>query len=253
MFFVLSKILLFLTVPVTWIGACLAYGFYTKNKRRKKRAFWSAAIMFFIFSNQIIFDEFMRAWEVDGTKNEHVEHYDAAIVLGGMAYYNTDLERINFVRGSDRIFQALRLYERGKVDKIMICGDSGSLRDDGLDEAEQVKTYLLEIGVPEQDIIIENKSKNTHENAEFAADILKSGDYGDRFLLVTSGYHMRRALACFKAEGLDCTPYSTDHFTGERWFTLDRLFMPSIATLNNWKILTKEWLGYATYSIMGYL
>ncbi len=195
----------------------------------------------------------MRAWEVDGTRNEHVEHYDMAIVLGGMAYYNTDLERINFMRGSDRIFQALRLYNKGKVDRIMICGDSGSLHDDGLDEAEQIKAYLVGIGVPEEDIIVEKKSKNTHENAEFAAEILKSGEYGDKFLLVTSGYHMRRALACFEAEGLNCTPYSTDHFTGKRWFSLDRIFMPDINTLNNWKILTKEWLGYLTYSIMGYI
>jgi uncharacterized SAM-binding protein YcdF (DUF218 family) len=253
MFFVLSKILALFISPLFWVLLCLALGYFLKNAKLKKRFYIASLSLFLFFSNGFIFDEFMRAYEPDGVKYNDVAYHDVAIVLGGMAYYNNDLDRLNFGWGSDRIFQALYLYKQGKVGKILISGDSGALGDDGLDEAKQVKQYLVDLGFNSEDILTETKSKNTYENAAFSTKIIRSDPSLKSYLLVTSGYHMPRAKACFKKQGLKVTPFPVDLFTGARYFSLRKLFIPSIETMNNWHILTHEWMGYIAYKFAGYL
>lgn len=255
MFFVLSKVIAFLTVPITWMILLAVYAVVTKRKERRRKAVIGITVMFLFFSNPIIFDEFMRHWEIPGKQAEDVEEvYDVGIVLGGMVFYNKDLDRISFHRGSDRIWQAVDLYRRGIIKKILISGASGNLDEDGLLEAKQLKEFLVHVGLPEEDIITEETSRNTHENAAFTVALLNEEypDY-DSFLLITSGFHMRRARACFEKEGLTVDCYSTDLYTGDRWFNFDRLFVPHIETLQNWKTLNHEWSGYLVYRVMGYL
>ncbi len=253
MFFFLSKVLLYFTYPFVWIAILLIIAWRIKNAATKRKLRIAAIGTFLFFSNSIVFDEFMRAWEVSGTTYDEVDHYDVAIVLGGMASFNKDVDRLEFRRGADRIIQAIKLYKLGKVDKILISGDSGSLMDDGLNEALQIKEYLMDFGVLEDDILVESKSKNTHENAAFTKEVLQNHPELKSKLLVTSAFHMRRAHACFENEGIECDVFTTDHYTGKRWFTLDRLFIPKISVMLDWQILTKEWFGYLTYSIMGYI
>ena len=85
---------------------------FTKNNNIfvKKRSFVSGVAVLLLFSNSVIFLEFTRIWEVNGVKIDHIEHYDVAIVLGGMAEYNNDLERLSIRRGGDRLWQAIHLY-----------------------------------------------------------------------------------------------------------------------------------------------
>lgn len=253
MFFVLSKILAFLTQPYVWIIGCLVAAYFVGRKTRKKRLVWLAGGLFIFFSNQVIFDEFVRQWEVPGIKESQLQEHDVAIVLGGMAAFNKDLGRLSFGPSSDRIIQALSLYKAGKVKKILLCGDSGALNDDGLDEARQLKDLVVKLGFPEEDVWIETESVNTHENALFAADVLKKYPEYTDYVLVTSAMHMKRSLACFENVGIHCTPYSVDHITGKRWFSFKRLFVPSLNTLRTWHWYTHEVIGYWTYALMGYI
>lgn len=253
MFFFLSKVLLYFTYPYVWIAILLIIAWRIKNSGTKRKLRIAALGTFLFFSNSIVFDEFMRTWEVDGVSYDDVEHYDVAIVLGGMASFNKDVDRLEFRRGADRIIQAVKLYKLGKVDRILISGDSGSLMDDGLNEALQAKEYLLDFGVNENDIILESESKNTHENAAFTKETLKEHPEIKTKLLITSAFHMRRAYACFVNEGIECDIFTTDHYTGSRWFSLDRLLIPKISVMVDWQILTKEWFGYLTYNLMGYI
>ena len=237
-----------------WLIGIIVFAYFTKKEKRRKRALILGACAFFFFTNSIIFDEFMRAWEIDGKTYEETGYYDVGIVLGGMVVYNHDLDRISFRRGSDRILQGVKLYKLGKIKKIMICGDAGKLIEDGLDEAKQLKAYLVDIGIDADDIIVETKSKNTHENAKFAAKILKKSypEFKNN-LLITSGFHMRRARACFENEGVQVTAFTTDHFTGKRWFSFDRVLIPNVEVLAAWNVITKEVTGYIMYALMGYL
>lgn len=255
MFFLFSKLLAFLTTPLTWILVAIAYGFYTKNKKRKKRSLITALILFLFFSNAVVFDVFMGMWEVSGKQAEDIGEYDVAVVLGGMTEWDSNLERLSFRRGSDRLWQAMELYTRGKVKKVLISGANGSIYEDDLMEASQLKDFLVRLGVPEKDILTENESRNTHENAMFTAKILKE-QYPEikTILLVTSGSHMRRARACFRNEGLDCDVYATDLYTGKwPYITFERLIFPHIETLGSWNALIHEISGYMIYALMGYL
>lgn len=254
MFFFLSKTLLVFLSPFFWFIVCTGIFFFWPNAVYKKRARIAAVALFFFFSNTLIFLEFCRMWEVHGTPMEEVKTYEVGIVPGGMSEYNNDLKTLSLRRGGDRIWQALTLYKKGKIKKILLTGDNGYIADRGLHEAEQMKSVLVEWGIPEKDILTETVSKNTHENALETRKLLTiSYPHVEKCLLITSGTHMRRALACFERESVHCDPFSTDLYTGpERSFFWDQL-LPDAETFILWNMLIKEWVGYVTYDIVGYI
>ena len=255
MFFVLSKLLHILVMPIFWIVLFWLLFAWKRHAKWRKKLFYLALTVSFIFTNTVVFKEFVRLWEVQGKKKDLMQTYDVAVVLGGMFDYNGDLETLSVRRGGDRIWQTLGLYFRGKVKKILISGSHGFLSSRGLDEANQLKSELLVWGIPEEDIWIDSVSKNTHENAIESVKILRKKNLGQgKVLLVTSGTHMKRAKACFGKQGLKVSCFSTDLFTGpNRSYHWDEYLIPSISTADDWSILTHEWVGFAIYKVMGYI
>lgn len=253
MFFILSKVLLFLIAPLTWVIIGMGFAFFAKSAKWKKRGRRTAIIVALVFSNAFIYKEFCRQWEVFGTPQKDMKHHDVGIVLGGMAEYNNDLKTLSMRRGADRIWQAINLYKAGKIDKILISGDNGDLTEKGLKEALQMKEVLVKWGIPKNDIITETKSRNTYENAVETKKVLnRYYPQFDSFVLITSGRHMRRALACYEGQDLKCTPYSTDLYTGPtRSYTFDEFIIPDASALNDWNGLIKEWFGYLAYAVTG--
>lgn len=254
MFFILSKLLLFLFSPFNWfVIALLIYFFYPKDYWKKKAKI-SAFVLFLFFSNTVIFLECCGLWEVQGTQLKDVKNYEVGIVLGGMSEYNNDLNTLSLRRGGDRIWQALTLYKKGKIKKILISGDSGYVTDRGLHEAKQLKEVLVSWGIPEQDILTETRSKNTHENARETKRLLqRSHPHVETSLLITSGIHMKRALACFEKEGMKCDPFSTDLYSGPKHnYFWEQYLVPDVSTFYDWERLMKEYIGFITYKIMGY-
>lgn len=255
MFFILSKALLFLISPFNWFIFSVIGFFFWKKLPWKNRFKWMAIIIFIFFSNSLIFLEFCRQWEVKGSHISTVKNYDAGIVLTGMAEYNSDLDVLSIRRGGDRIWQALTLYHKGKIKKIIISGDNGYVTDKGLHEAKQMKKVLLEWGIPEKDIITEEVSRNTHENAVETKKLIdRSYPHLEKLLLITSGTHMRRAKGCFEKVGLACDTYATDLFTGpKRNYFWDQYFIPNLSNFENWDHLMKEIVGYLVYDMIGYI
>lgn len=98
-----------------------------------------------------------------------------------------------------RIPVAVNAYKAGRANKIMLCG--GKLRefpDGACTEAEHMRKTCLELGVKEEDLILENASQDTVENILFAMTQLQRTFWLNRVhsvLLVTTAYHMRRSLA----------------------------------------------------------
>ncbi|MBI1836248.1 MAG: YdcF family protein [Flavobacteriia bacterium] len=255
MFFILSKVLLIFTTPYTWFITSVFCAFFLKNEKWKKRFKYIAVFVFFFFSNTVILAELMRKWEVHGTRFENTKIYDVGIVLGGMSEYNSDLDVLSITGHGDRIWQAITLYKKGKIKKILISGDSGYITDRGLHEAKQFKKVLVEWGIPANDLLVEEKSKNTHENAVETQKVLnRSYPHFTKFLLITSGSHMRRSLACFNKVGLKCDSFSTDLITGpHRNYFWDQYFIPNQDAMGQWNKLIKEWIGYFVYDLVGYI
>jgi uncharacterized SAM-binding protein YcdF (DUF218 family) len=257
MFFILSKLFIFFIQPFSWVLISLAFYLFLKKAKWKKVAKITLISCLIFFSNTFIFLEFERMWEIHGTPIEKVKKkYEIGIVLSGMFEYNNDLKNLSTRRGSDRIWQALNLYHKKKIKKLLITGGSGYVSDRGLIEAVQLKEVLVHWGIPEKDIICETKSKNTYENAVETRKLLdRSYPHIKSCLLITSGQHMRRSRAIFEKQGfgkIDC--FSTDLYTGpKRHYYWDQYFVPSSETLDDWNGLIKEWVGYMTYAVMGYL
>ncbi len=254
MFFILSKIFAFLFTPIIWITALLLFSVFSKNPKRKWKSLVAATLMFLFFSNAFLFDEAMRLWEIPAVNDSQLElSYDAGIVLGGLVFLDGKNDRLQFNRRNDRLMQAVSLYRKGIIKKIFFTSGSGSLEYPEIKEAPLAKRFLLEIGIPEQDIIIESESNNTHENAMMSKAILAKKFLDGKFLLITSAFHMRRSLGCFHKEEISVTAYSTDRYCGPRKFVFDHLFIPTAETLANWNTLIHEIVGYSTYMLCGYL
>jgi uncharacterized SAM-binding protein YcdF (DUF218 family) len=253
MFFILSKILQFVIMPQFWIIILLIIAIISKNEKARRKSLIAALCFTLFFSNKFIFEECARIWEIPARTYSSLKKYDAGIVLGGMMTYDQHFDRLQFYRGSDRLLQAIELYKRGYIKKIIFTGGSGSISHQDQKEAYFVKRYLLTLGIPETDFFIESESKNTHENAIFTKSLLDKVNFKGNFLLITSAFHMRRSLGCFDKAGIITEPYSTDRYAGPRKFEFDHLFIPDASAMYDFSNLIHEIVGYITYKIVGYV
>ena len=104
----------------------------------------------------------------------------------------------------DRVDKAISVYRKDPTPpKLIPSGGKGP--DETISEAEAMKRYLLEQGIPEEDIILEDQSATTYENLVNSARILKAGEGNKYTALVTSNYHVYRALRYCRRIGLPCT------------------------------------------------
>lgn len=254
MFFYLSKLLAFLVSPMIWVFALLLYSFKTKVEGRAKKLRIIAICILYFCSNSFIVDECFRAWEpVTPDYDLMATKFDGAIVLGGIGDIDLRLDKINFGHSGDRLFQTLPLFYKHRIKKLIFTGGSGSIEFPEKREAIYVRKYLLSIGFPDSSLVIETKSRNTYENAVFTKKIMDSLNLTGNYLLVTSTYHLPRAMAVFKKAGYNnLTPYSTNRASGLRRFTFDHLFIPNPGSLFALELLIHEWVGYFTYKLKGY-
>jgi hypothetical protein len=191
-------------------------------------------------------------WEIPATRFEDLKTYDYGIVLGGMSVNDEDMNRVQFYRGVDRLIQTIDLYKRGVIKKIIFTGGSGRLLHPEMKEGEELKPYILKMGVKEEDLYVENESQNTRQNAVFTKELIDKEKLTGSYLLITSAFHMRRSLGCFKKVGIAVTPYSTDRYGGKNKWEFDYLFIPNVSSINDWTGIIHEMIGFMVYKISGY-
>lgn len=185
---------------------------------------------------------------------EQEGEFDYAVVLGGMCWYNENLEKPQFMRSADRLFQTLWLLKQKKVKKIIFSGGSGSITHANHKEGVFLKKWIKQMGFEDSCFVFETESKNTHENASLTKPILEKMNYQNKkVLLVTSAFHMKRAKGCFEKEGIkNLIPYVTDGYAGGRKFEWDHCFIPNSEAWQRWEIMIHEFIGIITYKLMGY-
>jgi len=245
MFFIASKLLAFLSKPIIWIFLLLISSLIFKNKMRQ--LLFTLLITFYFFSNSFIADSCARLWEVP--RFNPTTTYDVGIVLGGVSDYDKITKAHNFNKHADRLIDAEQLYHKGIIKKIMLCGGNGMLLNDGYIEANAMRNHLLQNNIPNEDIIIENTSRNTKENAFNSFEILKKKYKNGKFLIVTSAQHMRRSQLCFEKAGLKTTAFPTDCTTSYTNFGIEYMLLPSLRALEVWENLIHEWIGFVVYKI----
>ena len=247
MFFVLSKILSFLTQPTTWIVLLFIFSFVAKGTNRRNLFFYVALGTLILFSNPYLSNAIFRIWEVEPTPLSEVENHDIAIVFSGMTMEARELnDRIYFNKAADRIAMAVHLYKIGKVNKILISGGYGTISKSGTRESETLSEYLLMLGIPKSDIIQEKEADNTYQNALYTKKIIEKNYANQKCILITSAFHMRRSMRCTEKVGLDCTPFAVDYHTFVI-SSLEDVIVPKSYALYNWDILIHEIIGYLVY------
>jgi len=250
MFFILSKVLLFLISPSFWILSFLLWSFITKKDKRKKRLRISALVLFIIFSNPFLHNVLVKSWEPPQTRLAPGTRYSVAILMGGIS--STDVNKqMYFGPHADRFIQAAKLYHQGVINKILVTGGSPSiLKEKKIPEAFLLREQLLLQGIPDSCILVEHKAWNSHENAVFSKQILDSLHLYPPYLLVTSAIHMPRASAVFKKANVPIIPYPAAYDEINRKFSLFD-FIPSTDVLTSWNPFLKEVIGLMVYRLTG--
>ena len=243
MFFIFSKLLSFLIKPTFWILAFMIAGILN-NKKRKLFLFFSLLIFLF-FSNDFIFNTIVKAWEVPQISvTKFDKQYEAGILLGGFSDYDYIKNKHNFKKEADRLIYTLQLYNQGIIKNIFISGGNGNLFNNNYKESETIKDFLIQNKIDSNDIIIENQSRNTKENAINSAKLL---DKKNEYILITSAIHMKRSILCFENEGLKIIPFSVDNSMSYSSNKIEYMLLPRSRVLENWEDLIHEIIGYYVY------
>ncbi len=165
---------------------------------------------------------------------------DVLVMLGGGATLDTqDMDGQGHLSGaaSSRLLTTVRLYERTKL-PIILSG--GQVFQDSGNEASISKRMLISLGVDPNDIYIENNSLNTEQNAKFTAEILENHGF-KKPILITSAFHMVRAVKNFENEGITVQPYPTGYLQSKTINLYPNQFAPS--NNNSAFIAMKEYVG----------
>ncbi|MEZ5503136.1 MAG: YdcF family protein [Halioglobus sp.] len=174
---------------------------------------------------------------------------DAIVLLGGAMRGDTHMGTLADLNShADRLVHAAALYRAGKAPVILLTGGAP---EGARPEAQQMKDILAVMGIPAKHLLLENQSRDTHDNAVNSARILKSRGM-QRILLVTSAYHMRRALALFQAQGLEVVPAPTDF---QQLVASQPVpdWLPLVSNLYQTTDALHEIVGYWVYRWQGWL
>jgi uncharacterized SAM-binding protein YcdF (DUF218 family) len=255
MFFVISKILGFFALPSNDMLAAGLIGLVlmrTKSTARAGRRLMAASIILLLVFGLLP----PGAWLIMPLE-ERFPPWDAGrgapdgiVVLGG----STESElagrpHSELNEAAERITVIAELARKYPSAKIVYSGGSGRLMPDGVTEASLAAPLLESFGVPKKRLILEDQSRNTSENAEFSRQLAMPKP-GQRWLLVTSAWHMPRAVGVFRNAGFPVEAYPVDYRTrgpSARWMPFESV----TGGLRRTDIAAREWFGLVAYWLTG--
>jgi uncharacterized SAM-binding protein YcdF (DUF218 family) len=180
--------------------------------------------------------------------NPMPDHLTGIIVLGGgLRLHDSALrDTLSLSEAGDRLLALADLAGRYSAARIVVSGASGDLFSDGENEADLVRVHARMLGVDPTRIIVEDRSRNTYENAVYTSALLKP-EQGQTWLLVTSAWHMPRAVGAFRRAGFSVIAYPVDFRATRPWWP----FSEVAAGLRATDLIAKEWFGIVAYRLMG--
>jgi uncharacterized SAM-binding protein YcdF (DUF218 family) len=255
MFFLLSKILGFVSLPSNAIALICAAGvvlLWTGWHRVGRRALVAGVVLLLIFGFSPIgnvlllsLSERFPRWQPEGRDP------DGIIVLGGAIDSEISAARgaLEVDASAERIIAMLELARRFPNAKIVFSGGSGNLIRDSVPEAPIAGELLTRFGIAPGRVVLESRSRTTDENADFTRGLIAPKP-GERWLLVTSAFHMPRSVGVFRKAGFDVEAYPVDWRTGG-WEDAAMPFNKASAGLARSDVAIHEWTGLITYWLLG--
>lgn len=250
MFFILSKILFFLLIPFWWMVILLLVRAVIRNTKWKKILGVTAILIGILFTNPYLYRAANLAWQPAPVDLPVNKTYEAGILLGGLAGYDKN-DRGYFGSSADRFIQSANLYHQGIIKKIIVSGGTGTIRQKEPAEAIYLRSQLIANGVKPEDIIMENRSRNTYENAIYSKLLTDSLHLQHPFVLITSAQHMKRSIHVFNKAAFKTIPFPCDYKSIPVRETFENTLLPEISLLNDWSYLIKEIVGLYVYRLTG--
>lgn len=251
--FLIFKFLLELSRPINLIVFLLFFSLFKLGRKQIKWGFYSLALALLALlfcssnglSNTLLFHLETQFPALAVTAPEPA---DAIVVLGGTVVPAKKPREQPEEPYGERLSRAAQLFLFKKSSLIIVSGGTAFpfLENKPQPESMSMKEYLTNFQIPKTQIIEESKSRNTEENALYTAQILKTLNLR-KIILVTSAYHMPRAMKWFNRIGVKITPFPTD-FKSESAFKWKSVFL-SPEGLVDFSLALKEYLGLLAFSV----
>ena len=251
MFFTLTRIIQSLILPPSGLLILMAIGFLIVGKKRILGSICIASGFFLLYGMCIspVSDAIIQPLEnlyaplVDA---KNIGAQTIVVLSGGVRDASVpglgpEPDDVSL----ERLIHGVVLYRKLRI-PLMFVGGSGDPGRPDLKEADAMAHNAIGLGVPAQDIHIENSARNTLESAKAMKRLLK----GNRIILVTSAYHMKRAVAFFKKYGFDVVPAPIGYRAERRKLT-GYSFIPCLDNLSSSSYALSEYLSYRWYTMLG--
>jgi uncharacterized SAM-binding protein YcdF (DUF218 family) len=254
-FFVLSKLLAFFAQPSNVIVVAGLVGLVL-TRTRFARAGWRLAVVSLILIAVIGFLPLGRALSI--VLENRFPRWDPAgaapagiIVLGGAVSAGKLATRgeVGINDAAERVIAVPELAKKYPQARIIYSGGDPGLFTHNGREADVVTALFETLGVPASRLTLENRSRNTAENATYSK-VLANPKPGERWLVVTSALHMPRAIGAFRQAGFPVEAYPVDYQTNG-WRDMLDVFGGISGGLGRTDIVLHEWIGLIAYRITG--
>lgn len=186
--------------------------------------------------------------------NKLTERPEVLVVLSGYMYAPDDANPERVELGVDtyaRCQHALKLYRKARGCPILVTGGLSTGAPKGPPLGDAMRDFFLENGVKASDLIVENQSTNTRENATGSAGLLREHGW-QRIVLITDAKHMWRAVLCFEKLGFTVVPSACNSYTG-RFRNSWTIYLPKPRGAVRFLEGVHEWVGLAYYKLRGWI
>lgn len=253
MFFVLSKVLDVAVDPLWWgVGLGLAALRLSRTDARRRlagRLGLAAVVLPLVAATPVVSETAWWLLERDPPSSATpADTFDAVVLLGGAVDFDgSTAETPSWNDNVDRLHVVFELLRTGRAKRAILSG--GIDREALPAEGAYLQRQLVAWGIDPARVEVEDQARNTRENATFSKRLLDA--HGDRsVLIVTSAFHMPRALGCFRAVGLEPATLAVDFRMRSPWAT--HKVLPRAESLAQTTRVLREVLGRAVYRVLGY-
>jgi uncharacterized SAM-binding protein YcdF (DUF218 family) len=252
LFYGLSKFFWFFAAPTNGlifiVVVSTALAFWTGSRKAQKAAFIAGlALLVAAFSP-------LSSWLLMPLENRFPQWQsglqlppDGIIVLGGAVDVRASEARhypLKLTEAGERITALIELARRFPSTRLIFTGTG-----EPVSEAEEVAKKVANLGIDPNRLILETRARNTFENAQFSAKRLEPKS-DQRWLLVTSSWHMPRAIGCFRKAGFIVDAYPVDFRTAD-FMDLALPYYTGVDGLRQMDLALKEWIGLVVYWAAG--
>ena len=250
--FLLSKLVWVILSPLNLLIIILFIGFLFQLMKIQliSRFFYLIALLFFIVVGIFPTGKFLLS-NLESkypALNIMPKKIDGILILGGPT--NPVLthihNQVSFNDAGERLTEAVKLIKIYHTSTIIFSGGSGSLEKNALTHSDVAKKFFLEMDININKIIFESESNNTFENFLFSKKLINPKS-NEKWLLVTSSFHMSRAMNIAEKLEWEFIPYPVDFRTGNKKIKLIPSFTKILQNFNTFNLASHEIVGLISY------